>query len=136
MFKFCLSVLCLYVIINNIQRDFTSTYDVVSADPLPKDIQQNEHLSKYDSLQGDDDDDEVLIRVARSPDARPRGGRGGGSRGGSRSFRRSRGVKSGGTGGGSASFGLIFGVVLGSVFGSVAIFLIIYYCAKQILQVN
>ena len=117
MFKFCLSVLCLYVVINNIQRDFNSTYDIVSADPLPKDIQQNEHLSKYDSLQDDDDDDEVLVRVARSPYL-------------NNNCCFHRRTFSGSTSGGGTSNTTI-ALVFGIIFSIICVVITLFYCFKS-----
>lgn len=129
--KLLLSGICLFVLINIIERDFSSTIpNVVSANPALKDIiHENDNMIT-------DEDDEILVRVKRSPDpnSQPRGGRGGGSRGGSR-FRggsRYRGGGSGrGGGGGNLSTGAIIGIVFGVIGGSALIFAIIYFCAKQ-----
>eukprot|EP00111_Clytia_hemisphaerica_P010226 TCONS_00029882-protein len=108
---------------------------LVSAEPVQN--QKHVHNEIQDFLNLDDrndEEDEVLVRVKRSPDPnpQPRGGRGGGFRGGSRYRGGStyRGGSYGSSGGGNLSTGAILGIVFGILGGCAVIAILMYLCSK------
>ena len=127
------SVLVVNFVDEHFNRDsFSKTF--VSAEP----VNNKKHVVKRETannliVNGDDEEDEIFVRVKRSPDPnpQPRGGRGGGSRGGSR-YRGGSSYRGGyGSGsGGSLSTGAILGIVFGIIGGSLFIGLLIYFCSK------
>ena len=108
--------------------------NIVSAERVfeNKDTLQN-------TITSDDSEEDVLVRVARSPDAypKPRGGRGSGGRGrGYRGGGRSRGGRtegsaSGNGGGGSNSTWVYLGVFFGIIVFAVVVVPLVLYCMSK-----
>lgn len=127
-----LLTICLLVAVNIIQQDLSTSQNAVSADPvLNKDI----HQENVNNFEGDEEEDEVLVRVARSPDANPlpRGGRGGGGRSRSSRYRgsRYRGGDGGDGGDDDLSTGELVGIVFGVIGGCVLLSIMYSFCCGK-----
>uniref|UniRef100_A0A7M5WYL2 Cnidarian restricted protein n=1 Tax=Clytia hemisphaerica TaxID=252671 RepID=A0A7M5WYL2_9CNID len=113
---------------------------MVSAEPsIHNQKLANDEIQDFINFDNDIEE-EVLVRVKRSPDPnpQPRGVRGGGSRGGSRGDSRGRSRNRGGSGGyldesggsggiSNLSIGEVLGITFGVIFGAGAIIMIVVF---------